>query len=66
MECLFEGLGEKGAVTGELLSAAPGAHNTFDAPEAVTPKAMTGIQFEKGRFSAVLPPCSVAAFRIVP
>ena len=66
VECLMDGLNRGSVVTGELLSGRPGAHNTFDAPDTVAPRAMTGVQVGESRFTAVLPPCSVAAFHIRP
>ncbi len=64
VEVLSDVIGAKSAVTGTLLTGQSGAYNTFDEPETVKPAAMSGIQSEKGRFTAVLPPCSVAAFEI--
>ena len=65
-ECMMDGLKAGSAVAGELLSGLPGAHNTFDSPNAVAPRPMTEIRTGDGRFTAVLPPCSVAAVHIRP
>lgn len=51
------------AVRGTVLTGAPGAHNTFDAPEAVAPQPLAAAATADG-FTTVLPPCSVAAFTI--
>lgn len=64
LECFITGLSKNSAIEGELLSGAPDAHNTFDAPANVTPCKMRDIQVEQDRFLAKLPPCSVAAIHI--
>ena len=53
------------AVQGVVLAGAPGAHNTFAAPETVAPRALNATLTADG-FTAVLPPCSVAAFTVTP
>lgn len=62
--CLLGGL-RAAAVTGQVLAGAAGAHNTFDAPAAVAPRALVATPADGG-FAAVLPPCSVAAFTVTP
>ena len=64
VECMMDGLTSGSVVTGELLSGVPGAYNTFDEPDTVVPRPVTAIQTGGGCFTAVLPPCSVAAFHI--
>ena len=64
LECFITGLSKNSTVKGELLSGAPGAHNTFDVPANVAPKGMQDIQIEQDRLLAKLPPCSVAAIHI--
>ena len=64
VECLLDGLKSGSAVTGRVLAGRPGAHNTFDAPDAVIPAAVENIRVEDGKFAAQLPPCAVAAFTI--
>lgn len=64
LECFITGLSKNSTVKGELLSGAPGAHNTFDAPANVTPQGMRDIQIEQDRLLVKLPPCSVAAIHI--
>ena len=53
------------AVQGVVLAGAPGAHNTFAAPETVAPRALNATLTADG-FTAVLPPCSVAGFTVTP
>ena len=53
------------AVKGTVLTGAAAAHNTFDAPTAVQPKALDAALTADG-FTAVLPACSVAAFTVTP
>ena len=53
------------AVEGAVLTGAPAAYNTFDAPETVAPRALATTLTGDG-FTAVLPPCSVAAFTVTP
>ena len=50
---------------GAVLTGAPAAYNTFDAPETVAPRALATTVTGDG-FTAVLPPCSVAAFTVTP
>ncbi len=64
VETLLDGVTEKSVVEGTLLTGPSGAHNTFDAPDTVAPVKMTGIKVMDGRFTAALPPCSVASFEI--
>lgn len=64
IQCLFDGLSASSTVTGELLTGAAGDHNTFDRPNTIVPRTMTGIETADSRFTATLPPCSVAAFKI--
>ena len=64
LECFITGLSKNSTVKGELLSGAPGAHNTFDAPASVTPQKMQDIQVEQDCLLAKMPPCSVAAIHI--
>jgi len=51
------------AVSARVLAADARAHNTFDAPDTVAPRALDA-SLENGELRAVLPPCSVAAFTI--
>ena len=51
------------AVQGLVLAGAPGAHNTFEAPAAVAPRPLNTLPTDDG-FTALLPPCSVAAFTL--
>ena len=53
------------AVKGTVLTGAAAAHNTFDAPTTVQPKALDATLTADG-FTAVLPACSVAAFTVMP
>ena len=53
------------AVEGTVLAGPAAAHNTFDAPETVQPKPLDAALTADG-FTAVLPPCSVAAFTVAP
>lgn len=53
------------AVQGLVLAGAPGAHNTFEAPAAVAPRPLNTLPTDDG-FTALLPPCSVAAFTLTP
>ena len=64
VECFINGLGSGSVVTGELLTALPGAYNTFDSPDIVVPRKIADIAADSGRFTATLPTCSVAAFHI--
>ena len=48
-----------------MLAGAPGAHNTFEAPAAVAPRPLNTLLTDDG-FTALLPPCSVAAFTLTP
>lgn len=66
LDCALAGLGRIAGVTGRVLSGAAGAHNTFDAPEAVRPVALESIQLTADGFKASLPPCCVAAFEVKP
>lgn len=50
-------------VTGQLLTGAAGACNDFAAPDRVSPKPLDARLTDTG-FTAELPPCSVAAFRV--
>ena len=50
-------------VTASVLAGAPSAHNTFAQPQSVIPAALPVTCSETG-FTAVLPPCSVAAFTV--
>lgn len=43
------------SVSARILNAAPGAHNTFDAPEAVKPAPFTAIQLNGNKLSFTLP-----------
>lgn len=52
-------------VGGRVLSGAPTDHNTFDNPGAVVPRALDTTVTAEG-FTAVLPPCAVAAFTVKP
>ncbi len=42
-----------------VITGAPQAHNTFDAPETVKPQALS-VNIADGRATVTLPPCSVA------
>lgn len=53
------------SVEARVLTGAPAAHNTFDHPDAVAPAALAVSPAGEG-FTAVLPPCSVAAFTVRP
>ena len=53
------------SVAGTVLAGPAAAHNTFDAPETVQPKPLAAALTTDG-FTAVLPPCSVAAFAVTP
>ncbi len=64
IDVLWSGIGIRGGVEGTILTGAAGAHNTFEEPEAVRPRPAEGIRVKKDGFSAVLPACSVTAFRI--
>ncbi len=50
--------------SGTVLSGAPGAHNTFDAPETVKPAPLSGIEAGDGTVRFTLPACGVAAVEI--
>ena len=60
--CMIEGA-EVRAVRARALSGDAHAHNTFDAPRAVEPRALDA-QLAGGVLTAVLPPCSVCAFTL--
>ena len=62
VNCLLGGIHAAG-VTARVLAGAPFDHNTFDRPEAVRPAPLAVTPTETG-FTAVLPPCSVAAFTV--
>lgn len=64
LECFITGLSKNSTVKGELLSGAPDAHNTFDAPANVAPQGLRDIQTGQDRLLVKLPPCSVAAIHI--
>ncbi|MFD0670669.1 alpha-N-arabinofuranosidase [Cohnella sp. GCM10027633] len=52
---------------GTLLAAdSNGAHNTFEQPEAVKPVPYEGAKLSNGTMQVVLPPASVAVFRMEP
>ena len=53
------------SVEARVLTGAPAAHNTFDHPDAVAPATLAVSPAGEG-FTAVLPPCSVAAFTVRP
>jgi len=48
-----------GKVTAETLTGAPEAHNTFDAPDTVSPRAFDAFRVDGHALCAELPPCSV-------
>ncbi len=62
VRCLVAGR-RGGAVEARVLTGAVDARNTFEVPDAVHPVPLAVTAAEDG-FSAVLPPCSVAAFTI--
>ena len=62
--CLLGGM-KASAVQGMVLAGAPEAHNTFDMPDRVQPRPLD-VSLCDGGFTASLPPCSVAAFTVVP
>lgn len=62
VEVLLTGL-KAAAVTAEVLAGAPAACNTFEAPATVVPAPLEAKITDTG-FTAQLPPCSVAAFRV--
>ena len=47
------------AVTGEILTGAMDAHNTFEKPDAVHPQAFQGVQPGGGALKFTIPACSV-------
>jgi alpha-N-arabinofuranosidase len=52
-------------VTGRVLTAsAMDAHNTFEAPDAVQPKAFTDVKLDHGKLNANLPPKSVVVLTL--
>ena len=53
------------AVNGTVLCGTADARNTFTAPDAVQPKALSAVLTADG-FTATLPACSVAAFTVTP
>lgn len=54
-----------GAVQGRILTAAAmDAHNTFDAPDTVVPRAFTGAALSNGTLTVTLPPKSVVMLDI--
>ena len=53
------------AVDGTVLCGTADARNTFTAPDAVQPKALSAVLTADG-FTATLPACSVAAFTVTP
>ena len=53
------------AVNGMVLCGTADARNTFTAPDAVQPKALSAVLTADG-FTAALPACSVAAFTVTP
>ena len=52
-------------VTGTVLTGPAAAHNTFAAPDTVTPQPLQATLTADG-FTATLPVCSVAAFTVMP
>ncbi|MGM9536974.1 MAG: alpha-N-arabinofuranosidase [Candidatus Onthomonas sp.] len=64
LTCVLAGLGRAEQVTGRVLAGTRDARNTFDAPDAVSPRALKGIEMTDSGFIAQLPPCSVAAFTV--
>ena len=52
-------------VTGTVLTGPAAAHNTFAAPDTVTPQPLQATLTADG-FTATLPACSVAAFTVTP
>ena len=60
--CFIEGADVR-TVCARVLSGDAHAHNTFDAPHAVEPRALDA-QLADGVLTAVLPPCSVCAFAL--
>lgn len=64
VDCVLCGV-KPASVEGTVLTGAPGAFNTFDAPDVVTPRTLTATVNDNG-FTAPLPPCSVAAFTVAP
>lgn len=62
VECLLGGAHAK-SVSARVLTGKPDTYNTFDAPTAVAPRALDTVLTADG-FTAVLPPCSVAAFTV--
>lgn len=66
IDCLLEGFDRSLAgcqVEARVLTGAMDSHNTFDAPQTVTPQALAVTVTEAG-FQAMLPACSVATFRV--
>ena len=66
VECMIDGLSSEAKVQGEVLSGKMDAYNTFDAPHTVEPQSMDQICIKDGWIVAEMPPCSVAAIRILP
>ena len=64
LEVLSDAIGARATVAGTLLTGRTDAFNAFDRPDAVKPVSMSSVRVESGRFTAALPPCSVAAFEI--
>ena len=64
LHCLLAGA-RAARVEGRVLTGRPDAHNTFDAPARVAPRPLDAALTEDG-FTATLPPCSVAAFTLLP
>ncbi|MGN1084822.1 MAG: alpha-N-arabinofuranosidase [Lachnospiraceae bacterium] len=63
MEVVFAE-GSAAGVTGEILTGAMAAHNTFEEPEQVKTAPFTDVKLTKQGFSLELPPCSVVSLTI--
>lgn len=64
LHCLLSGA-RAAQVSGRVLTGRPDAFNTFDAPAQVAPRPLDAALTDDG-FTATLPPCSVAAFTVLP
>jgi alpha-N-arabinofuranosidase len=64
VRCQLAGL-KAGTVTGRVLTAdAIDAHNTFDAPDAVSPKPFTSAKLAGGTLELTLPPKSIVVLEL--
>ncbi|MBM3880055.1 MAG: alpha-N-arabinofuranosidase [Verrucomicrobia bacterium] len=62
--CQFEGFTPKRAAGRVLTASVMNAHNTFDQPRQVEPRALEGVAVADGKVQVTLPPMSVAVLAL--